>query len=413
MPAKLSSLIDEEKSKVIQWRRELHQHPELGNREFKTSSKVAAHLKSLGLEVRTGIASTGVVGILKGGKPGPVIALRADMDGLPVTERNNLPYKSTDTTTYNNRVVGVMHACGHDSHVSILMGTAEVLSKVKSELPGTIVFIFQPAEEGPPEGEEGGAKEMVKQGVLDNPKADVVFGLHIKAEVPTGTIEYRPGGFMAAVNTLKIIVTGKQAHGANPWLGIDPIVTSAEIINNLQTIVSRNVRITRNPAVVTIGSIHGGVRSNIIPESVEMLATVRTFSDADEQLVLKRITQIVTKTAEMNDAKAEIISIENNHYPVTYNDPALTEKMLPALNAATGNQVKLRDPETGAEDFSFYQKKVPGLFFFLGGLPAGNDPAKAAAHHTPDFIIDDSNLDVGMKAFCNLVFLYAKQSSVK
>jgi amidohydrolase len=287
------------------------------------------------------------------------------------------------------------------------------LSKIKSEVPGTIVFIFQPAEEGPPEGELGGAQEMVKQGVLDNPKADVVFGLHIKAEVPTGTIEYRPGGFMAAVNTLKIIITGKQAHGANPWLGIDPIVTSAEMINNLQTIVSRNVRITRNPAVVTVGSIHGGVRSNIIPESVEMLATVRTFSDSDEQLVLKRINEIVTKTAEMNHAKAEIISIENNHYPVTYNDPSLTEKMLPALNAATGNQVKLRDPETGAEDFSFYQKKVPGLFFFLGGLPAGLDPSKAAAHHTPDFMIDDSNLDVGMKAFCNLVFLYAKQNTGK
>jgi amidohydrolase len=409
LPVTLTTLIENEKSNVIKWRREFHQHPELSNREFKTSAKIAAHLKALGLEVKTGIATNGVVAILKGGKPGPVIALRADMDGLPVTERNNLPYKSTDTATYNKQSVGIMHACGHDSHIAILLGTAEVLSKTKSEVPGTVVFIFQPAEEGPPEGEVGGAKQMVIEGVLDAPKVEAIFGLHIQADIPTGTIKYRPGGTMAAVNTLKIIITGQQAHGAYPWLSVDPIITSAQIINNLQTIVSRNVNITKNPAVVTIGAINGGVRSNIIPERVEMLATVRTFSNSDEAMVLQRINSIVQNTAEANGAKSEIISIENNHYPVTFNDSALAEKMLPALQAATTSKVLLRDPMTGAEDFSFYQQKVPGLFFFLGGLPKGNDPLKAPAHHTPDFIIDDSNLDVGVKAFCNLVFLYASQ----
>ena len=409
IPSNLSALIEKEKPKIIQWRREIHEHPELGNNEFKTAAKITEHLKSLGLEVRTGIATTGVVGILKGGKPGPVVALRSEMDGLPVTERNDLPFKSKDSSVYNHQPVGVMHACGHDSHMAILMATAEVLTAVKDQVPGTVVFIFQPAEEGPPEGEEGGAKEMVKEGVLNNPKVEAIFGLHIQADIPTGTIKYKPGGAMAAVNTLKIIISGRQAHGAYPWLSVDPIVTSAQIINSLQTIVSRNVDITKNPAVVSIGAIKGGVRSNIIPESVEMLATVRTFSNSDEALVLQRIKAIVNNTAEANGAKAEIISIENNHYPVTFNDSALTEKMIPALMAASGNKASLRHPMTGAEDFSFYQQKVPGLFFFLGGLPPGNDPAKAPAHHTPDFMIDDSNLDVGVKAFCDLVFLYASQ----
>jgi amidohydrolase len=332
------------------------------------------------------------------------------MDGLPVIERNNLPFKSLDTSTYNNQKVGVMHACGHDSHIAMLMGTAEVLSKVKDQVPGTVVFIFQPAEEGPPEGEEGGGKLMVKEGVLDKPKVDVIFGLHIWSKLETGSIEYKPGGFMAAVNSLKIIVRGRPAHGSTPWLSVDPIVTAAEIINNLQTIVSRNVEITKNPAVVTVGAIHGGVRNNIIPETVEMLLTVRTLSNADEVLVIKRINEIVNKTAEMNGATAEIIANENNHYPVVFNDSSLTEKMLPALNAATNNHVKLREATTGAEDFAFYQQKVPGLFFFLGGMPKGADPAKAPPHHTPDFYIDDSDLDVGVKAFCNLVFLYAAKS---
>jgi amidohydrolase len=410
IPAKLSLLISDEKSKVIQWRRDFHLHPELSNREFNTSKKVEIFLQSLGLEVRSGVAKTGVVAVLKGGKPGPVVALRADMDGLPVIERNNLPFKSLDTSTYNNQKVGVMHACGHDSHIAMLMGTAEVLSKVKDQVPGTVVFIFQPAEEGPPEGEEGGGKLMVKEGVLDKPKVDVIFGLHIWSKLETGSIEYKPGGFMAAVNSLKIIVRGRPAHGSTPWLSVDPIVTAAEIINNLQTIVSRNVEITKNPAVVTVGAIHGGVRNNIIPETVEMLLTVRTLSNADEVLVIKRINEIVNKTAEMNGATAEIIANENNHYPVVFNDSSLTEKMLPALNAATNNHVKLREATTGAEDFAFYQQKVPGLFFFLGGMPKGADPAKAPPHHTPDFYIDDSDLDVGVKAFCNLVFLYAAKS---
>ncbi|CAN5420846.1 M20 family metallopeptidase [soil metagenome] len=413
IPAKLTALIEAEKVKVIAWRRDFHQFPELSNREVNTSAKVVAHLKSLGLEVKTGIATNGVVGILKGGKPGPVMAIRADMDGLPVTERNDLPFKSIQTATYNKQQVGVMHACGHDSHMAILMGTAEVLAKFKNDLPGTIVFIFQPAEEGAPDGEAAGAQQMVKEGVLNNPKVEVIFGLHIKSDIETGTIGYRAGGTMAATNGIKIIVKGKQAHGAYPWLSVDPIVTAAQIVNNLQTIVSRNIDITENPAVVTIGTINGGIRLNIIPEQVEMLGTLRTFSKQDEAFAIERIKTIATKTAEAAGATAEVIIPYNTHYPVTFNDVALTEKMVPALMAATNGKVKIKAPATGAEDFSFYQEQVPGLFFFLGGLPAGKDPLKAPAHHTPDFFIDDSNLDVGVKAFCNLVFLYASHHKPK
>lgn len=411
LPPAANNLIQAESSKIIEWRRYLHEHPELSNREVNTAAYVAAHLKSLGLEVKTGIATTGVTAILKGGKPGPVIALRADMDALPVTERNDLPFKSKVTAQYNGQTVGVMHACGHDTHTAILMGTAEVLSKMKNDLPATVVFIFQPAEEGAPDGEVGGAEQMIKEGVLDNPKAEVIFGLHIKSEIETGTIEYRPGGTMAAVNGIKIIVKGKQSHGAYPWLSVDPIVTAASIITNLQTVVSRNIDITENPAVLSIGAINGGIRTNIIPEKVEMIGTLRTFSKHDEDLAISRIKTIVTKTAEAAGAEAETIIPYNNHYPVTYNDPALTEKMIPALMAATNGRVKIKAPLTGAEDFSFYQQKIPGLFFFLGGMPKGQDPLKAPAHHTPDFFVDDSNLDVGVKAFCNLVFLYASQKS--
>ncbi len=393
--------------KVINWRRDFHEHPELGNQEKRTAAIIAKHLQDLGIEVKTGVAKTGVVGVLKGGKPGPVVALRADMDALPVTERVPLPFASKVKTTYNDQEVGVMHACGHDSHVAILMGVAEILSGMKKDLAGTVKFIFQPAEEGAPVGEEGGAELMVKEGVLQNPKVDVIFGLHINSQTPVGQLTYRPGGTMAAVNDMKITITGKQAHGAYPWSSVDPVVVAAQIVNNLQTIVSRNLNITENPGVVTIGSIHGGVRSNIIPEKVEMLGTVRNFTAADEAMFIDRIKTIATKTAEAAGAKAEVLIPYSAHYPVTFNDEALTEKMLPSLqNTAGAVNVKLKPPVTGAEDFSFYQEKVPGLFFFLGAMPKGQDPLKAPSHHTPDFFIDESSFNLGVKALCNLTLDY-------
>jgi amidohydrolase len=393
--------------KIISWRRDFHQNPELGNRETRTAAIIAKHLQSLGIEVKTGVAHTGVVGILVGGKPGPVVALRADMDALPVTERVQLPFASKVRSTYNDQEVGVMHACGHDSHMAILMGVAEVLAGMKKDLSGTVKFIFQPAEEGVPLGEEGGAELMVKQGVLQNPKVDVIFGLHINSQTPVGQITYRPGGVMAAVNDLKITITGKQAHGAYPWSSIDPVVVAAQIINNLQTIVSRNLNLTENPGVVTIGSIHGGVRSNIIPEKVEMLGTVRNFTKEDEALFIERIKTIATKTGEASGAKVEVLIPYSAHYPVTFNDIALTEKMLPSLQATAGSEnVKLKAPVTGAEDFSFYQEKVPGLFFFLGAMPKGQDPLNAPSHHTPDFFLDESSFNLGVKALCNLTLDY-------
>jgi amidohydrolase len=405
--ARLNPAADKIEPKVISWRRDLHQHPELGNAEKRTAALVAKHLKGLGMDVKTGVAKTGVVGILKGGKPGPVIALRADMDALPVTERVPLPFASKVKTTYNGQAVGVMHACGHDSHVAILMGVAEILVAMKKDLAGTVKFIFQPAEEGAPVGEEGGAELMVKEGVLENPKVDVVFGLHINSQTEVGQLTYRPGGTMASVNSFKITVKGKQAHGAYPWSSVDPVVVAGQIINNLQTIVSRNLNVTENPGVVTIGSIHGGVRSNIIPEQVEMEGTIRALSTDDEKMIIARVKQIATKTAESAGATAEVQVPYGTHYPVTYNDPALTEKMLPTLQRTAGaGQVLLRPPVTGAEDFSFFQEKVPGLFFFLGGMPAGKKSAEAPSHHTPDFFIDESGFKLGVKAMCNLVLDY-------
>ena len=393
--------------KVITWRRDFHQNPELGNLETRTAGIISEHLKSLGIEVKTGVAKTGVVGVLVGGKPGPVVALRADMDALPVTERVPLPFASKVKTMYNGQEVGVMHACGHDSHVAMLMGVAEVLAGMKKDLAGTVKFIFQPAEEGVPVGQEGGAELMVKEGVLENPKVDVIFGLHINSQTPVGDLNYRPGGTMASVNDMKITIMGQQAHGAYPWSSIDPIVVAAQIVNNLQTIVSRNLNVTQNPGVVTIGSIHGGVRSNIIPEKVEMLGTIRNLSAEDEKMFIERIKIIATKTAEAAGAKAEVLIPYSSHYPVTFNDIALTEKMLPSLQSTAGAaNVKLKPPVTGAEDFSFYQEKVPGLFFFLGAMPKGNDPLKTASHHTPDFFIDESSFNLGVKALVNLTLDY-------
>ncbi|MFT5738669.1 MAG: amidohydrolase [Maribacter sp.] len=393
--------------KVIDWRRDIHQNPELGNREVRTAALVAKHLQSLGMEVQTNVGITGVIGILKGSLPGPVIALRADMDALPVLERTPVPFASKVKTMYDGKETNVMHACGHDSHVAILMGVAEILSGMQKDLKGTVKFIFQPAEEGAPKGEEGGAELMVKEGALKNPQVDVIFGLHINAQVEVGKITYRPGGMFAGVADLKITVKGKSSHGAEPWSSVDPIVTSAQIINNLQTIISRNVNITRNAAVVTIGSIHGGNRSNIIPEQVEMLGTVRTLSDADEKLIFERIRQIATKTGEANEAEAVVELPYSSHYPVTFNNLELTAKMLPSLQKSAGlSNVLLVPAETGAEDFSFFANEVPGFYFYIGGLPKGQDPKTSASHHTPDFFIDESGFITGINAMVNLVVDY-------
>ena len=411
LKTKISQSADKIEGQVIAWRRDFHEHPELGNNEVRTADIVAKHLRSLGIEVKTGVAKTGVVGILKGGKPGPVVALRADMDALPVTERTPVAFASKVKSTYNNLPVGVMHACGHDSHTAILMGVAQILAGMKNDLKGTVKFIFQPAEEGAPVGEEGGAALMIKEGVMENPRIDVVFGLHIDAQTEVGKIHYRPGGTMASVNDMQIIVKGKQSHGASPWESIDPVVTSAQIINNLQTIVSRNLDVTHNAGVVTIGSIHGGNRSNIIPEQVEMIGTIRTLSPGDEKMIIERIKTIATRTAESNGATAVVNIPYSVRYPVTYNDLALTEKMLPTLRRVAGtSQVILEAAATGAEDFSFYQEKVPGLFIFLGGMPKGGDPLKAPSHHTPDFFIDESGFTLGIKALANLAIDYMEQA---
>lgn len=411
-PAALKAQIDKAaasvESKVVSWRRDLHQNPELGNRENRTAGKIAAHLHSLGIEVQTGVAKTGVVGLLRGGKPGPVVALRADMDGLPVTERVDLPFKSTTKTEFNGQQTGVMHACGHDTHVAMLMGAAEVLAGMKAELRGTVKFIFQPAEEGAPAGEEGGAELMVKEGVLQNPKVDAIFGLHINSQTEVGTIKYRPGATMAAVDQYAIKIRGKQTHGAAPWSGVDPIVTAAQVVMGLQTIVSRNVILTDNAAVVTVGALHGGIRQNIIPEDANMIGTIRTFSPEAQKLVHRRINEIATHIAESAGAKADVkIDIM---YPVTYNDPTLTDRMVPTLEAVAGkDNVKITPAQTGAEDFSFYQQKVPGFFFFLGGMAKGKKVEDAAPHHTPDFQIDESGFTLGVRSLCHLTVDYMEK----
>ncbi len=399
---------DRIESKVIEWRRHFHQFPELSNREFKTAQKVAEHLTRFGLEVKTGVAHTGVVGLLKGGKPGPVIGLRADMDALPVTERVDVPFASKVRTEFNGQDVGVMHACGHDAHTAMLMGVAEILSSMKTDLAGSVKFIFQPAEEGAPRGEEGGAGLMVAEGVLENPKVDVIFGLHVWALEEVGKIGYCPGGALAASDGLRITVKGKQTHGSTPWTGVDPITVSAQIIMGLQTIISRQTELTENAAVITIGSIHGGVRSNIIPDQVEMIGTIRTLNTEMQDKIHKKIRLTVTKIAESAGAVAEVRIGKGN--PVTYNDPELMATMLPTLKAAVGAEnVELRKAITGAEDFSFYQKQVPGLFFFLGGMPKGKKPEDAAPHHSPDFYIDESCLKLGVRSLSYLVLDYMEQ----
>ncbi|MEM9685339.1 MAG: amidohydrolase [Bacteroidota bacterium] len=401
---KVARYIADVETKVIEWRRYFHENPELSNREFNTAKKVEDHLRSLGMEVKTGIAKTGVVGILRGKRPGKVIALRADMDALPVTERTDVPFKSVVTTTYLGEETGVMHACGHDAHVAILMGVAEVLAK-NNTFPGTVKFIFQPAEEGAPPGEEGGAEIMVREGVLENPKVDAIFGLHISAGLDVGKIRYRPEGTMAASQRFTIRVKGKQTHGSRPWSGVDPILVAAKIIDGLQTIVSRESPLTKAAAVITVGKITSGVRFNIIPESAEMIGTVRTLDKAMQERITRRMKEMVPDIAEAYNAEAVIEIVETA--PITYNDPQLTAQTLPSLYKAAGKEnVLLMEATTGAEDFSFFQEKVQGFYFFLGGKPLRK---AATAHHTPDFYIDESGFLLGVKSFTQIVFDYLKR----
>lgn len=401
----INELAVQHEAEIIELRHWFHQNAELSNREFKTAEKISATLTKIGFVPETGIAKTGVVAVLNGGKPGPVVALRADIDGLPVKERADLPWKSNMIGEYNGEKVPVMHACGHDTHTAMLLGVAKILYAIKDDIPGSIKFIFQPAEEGAPAGEEGGAELMVKEGVLKNPDVAAIFGLHIWSQFPAGNVYLRPKGIMAAVNEFRIDLKGVQTHGSTPWTGIDPIVTAAQIVNNIQTIVSRSLPLTEAGAVVTIGSIHGGVRSNIIPESLYMLGTIRTLDEDMKATVLRRLEEIVYNTAKANNAKAEITYQVS--YPITYNDPGLYENMLPSLKRINGPEsVHFMNAITGAEDFSFFQKEVPGLYFFIGGAKEGTDPAKAAPHHTPDFYVDDSAMLTGVKSMITLALDY-------
>ncbi|MCH9661399.1 MAG: amidohydrolase, partial [Bacteroidetes bacterium] len=386
--------IEKIESQVIDWRHHFHQNPELSNREFNTAKKIEAHLRSLGMNVETGVAKTGVVGILKGDLPGKVVALRADIDALPVTERNDLAFKSKVTATFLEKETGVMHACGHDTHIAILMGVAEVLSKHKDKLKGSVKFIFQPAEEGPPPGEEGGAKLMIKDGVLENPKVDAIFGLHINSGTPVGTIKYKSGGTMAAVERFVVNVQGKQTHGSAPWSGVDPILISAKIIDGFQTIISREAPIVEEAAVITVGKITSGVRFNIIPESAELIGTVRTLDPNMRALIMRRMNEMARDIAKAYGGSATI-EWQNNTV-VTYNDPELTAQMVPTLESVAGqDNVKIMKATTGGEDFSYFQREAPGFFFFLGGMTPGN--TESFPHHTPDFLIDDSGLILGVK----------------
>ena len=405
--AEIADRIQAVMPKVIAWRRDIHQHPELSNRETRTAGVVAAHLKALGLEVQTGVARTGVVGVLKGGRPGKVVALRADMDALPVTEQSDLPFKSTARSTYDGQDVGVMHACGHDAHVAMLMGVAEVLAGVRAQLPGTVKFIFQPAEEGPPPGETGGGAEMVAQGVLDNPKVDAIFGLHVMP-LEHGTLWTRSGGLMASSDTVKITVRGKQTHGAAPWDGVDPIVVSAQIITALQTIVSRQIDLTAAPAVVTIGRINGGVRFNIIPDKVVLEGTIRTLDPAVQRDLHARVKRTAESIAASAGATADV-SFEIDTAPITYNEPALTTRMSPTLRRVSDQRLFEARPRTLAEDFSRFQQKVPGMFFYLGVNRPGADPSTVAANHSPLFYVDEGALPMGVRALSALAIDFLSQ----
>jgi amidohydrolase len=408
LPKNYASLLKDVEPELIAWRRHFHEFPELSNREVNTGKYIADFLKTLpNVEVRYPVAKTGVVAVLKGGKPGAVIALRADIDALPVYERVAIPFASKVTTEFNGQKVSVMHACGHDSHTAMLMATAKLLSTMQKEVPGTIVFLFQPAEEGAPENEEGGAPLMIKEGALDNPKVEAVFGIHISSQTPVGTIKYKSGAFMASSDWFTIKVNGKGSHGSQPWGGVDPIAASAQIIEGLQHIVSRQMDLTTAPLVITVGTINSGVRSNIIPETAEMTGTIRTLDSKMQEEVHERIKHTAKTIAQSSGATADV-TIDTKTL-VTYNDPALVKKTLPSLIKAAGDEnVSESTWVTGAEDFSFFAAKAPSFFFNLGGMPKGTDPKKAGPHHTPDFYLDESGFIVGVKAFCQLVFDYSK-----
>jgi amidohydrolase len=403
MDSKLLKDVEDIEKQVIEWRHDFHQHPELSNREFETAEKIAKHLESLGFEVKTGVAHTGVVATLKGDRPGKTVALRADIDALPVTERNDLPFKSEVVTTFLGTETGVMHACGHDTHTAILMGVAEVLTKNKHLLNGNVKFIFQPAEEGPPPGERGGASLMIEEGVLENPDVDAIFGLHINSSTPVGTIRYKPGGTMAAVERFVITVKGKGSHGSAPWTGVDPILISAKIIDGLQTIISREAKLVDEPAVITVGKITSGTRFNVIPESAEMIGTVRTLDPDMREMIIRRMKEMAPALAKAYGGDAEV-EFQNNT-AITYNDLELTADMLPTLQSLAGEEkVELVKATTGGEDFSFFQEKVPGFYFFLGGMTPGN--TTPYPHHTADFMIDDDGMLLGVKSLSQLAIDY-------
>lgn len=392
--------------RVIAWRRDFHEHPELSNREVRTAGIVAAHLKSLGIEVRTGVAKTGVVGVLRGGRPGPVVALRADMDALPVTEEVDVPYRSRVRTQFGGQEVGVMHACGHDLHTASLMGAAEVLAGMRAQLPGTVVFLFQPAEEGAPPGERGGAPVMIEEGALDNPKVDAIFGLHVFSGVPVGEVRYRPNGIMASSDTWDMVVRGRQTHGALPWGGVDPIVAASQVVVAMQSIVSRQVDLLTSPVVVTVGTFLGGVRFNIIPDSVVLSGTIRTFDPAIRLQVQEHVKRTAVQVAASSGASATF-SIRPPGNPVTFNDAALTERMRPTLERVAGpGKATLGQPTTTAEDFAHYQQRIPGMFVFVGATPAGMDLATAGRNHSPRFVADEGALPVSVRLLANLAVDY-------
>jgi len=395
-------------AQVLAWRRDFHQHPELGNRETRTAKRVADHLRKLGLQPKTGIAHTGVAAVLKGGRPGPRLALRADMDALPVTERNDLPFASKVTATFRGETVGVMHACGHDAHTAILMGVAEALASMRDELPGEVLFVFQPAEEGPPDGERGGAPLMLEEGLFADFKPDAVFGLHVFSTLNAGQIGLRAGPAMAASDRFELAVKGRQTHGSRPWSGVDPIVAAAQIIGNAQAIVSRQMDISKQPVVVTFGAIKGGVRHNIIPDEVRTIGTIRTFDEAMREDVFARLKHMAEHVAAAHGATVEAkIPLEAEGNFVTYNDPALTERMRPSLEKAAGAQNVVEMPLVmGSEDFSYYAKRAPGLFFFVGATPQGQDASKAPSNHSPEFFLDESALRVGTRAMLQVALDY-------
>lgn len=405
--ATIDRLADGVAAEVISDRRYLHQHPELSNREVETGKYIARRLRELGYAVQTGVAHNGVVGVLKGGKPGPVVALRSDMDALPVVEQGDLPFASKVRTTYAGKDVGVMHACGHDAHMGILLGTAKVFAQMRDQLPGTVKLIFQPAEEGTPAGEDGGAELMVREGVLTTaPKPEVIFGLHVLTAFETGTLAYHTGGAMASADDFSIVVHGKGSHGAMPWGGVDPIVVAAQIVVGLQTIASRQMNVTQAPVIVTVGAINGGVRNNIIPDSVTMLGTLRALDDGMRKQLAERVTRTATDIAASAGATAEVKIGEETAYPVTYNDPKLTAQMVPTMRRIAGDRLREAPAILGAEDFAFYEQKIPGLFVWVGVKKPGASSDEYAPNHSPRFKVDEDGLELGVKTLANLTVDY-------